>query len=629
MKSKNIISILACLIIAIGCSRDNEAVEIYEDQQSVFITMELYSGTSRSTSSYALQDGVLGEAEYIIDHLRVYVFASDGTLDKMEIYENLNANHLVNQTIEVPKDLSKELYFVANEPAQLSDDLDQITSSDELKEIEFTIADQMNEIHNGAATFSSDDFLMPLTAAYSVQNAMADLNIYVGLSRAVARVDLYLTKDSSAASRSVKLDGTTLLRVHNVSHDSKLIAGDIPTVSTFKSLEESSSDITISTAQYERILSVYTAERKYETSNSITIEVDGLIEGGSRVESKSVTLGDAGTLTQINRNYLYRIYGSYNGTEIVADDLEIMEWDDVEIDAEIEGVMMAVDSQVAMDWLRNGNTYASKSISFGSNKPISFYLPVTLSSDDSSIPDYEFTLFEFEDMSAGKSYDLKKIALSNNYIFATSWIESATIHFTSPQSGYINFVYTPVKVSYKIQSYPIRIKSDNVTKQMKAVYDNGYLPATLLSDDWAKRAPGGVIFAKRGEGNHPTTTADILDRDDDGYYRGEYQATAEEGAAYCTNLFGEGWYIPSYADMVEIASLYDMLGVSYRFQNNGSAEDSGELTEARYWTSSASSSYPGWHWTADFMLRDYMIENLMERREGSESHFVRCAKDLQ
>ncbi|MFI3265148.1 MAG: fimbrial protein [Rikenellaceae bacterium] len=632
MKKIYIISLLACFALIGGCKKDSVIEEPASDQIVNFvITMNVYNNTAatRSTSTYSIQDGILGSAEYIIDCLRIYVFASDGSLDKMEFYDNLNTDQLIGREIEVPKDSSKEIYFVANEPDAISDMLESVSSAEDLLQMEFTIAEEMNKGFNAAATFSSEEFTILMSATYSVQNASSDINIYVGLSRAVARVDLYLHKTVDAASRVVELNGSTILSANGVTHNSDLFKTEVVDIENSQDIETASSEVTLLTETPQRVLSFYTSERKYSLENDIAIDIEGLVESGDIVDKKSIILGDDNSLTEINRNYVYRIYGSYNGEEIIADDLEIVDWEDVEIDAEIEGVMVAVDNEVAMDWLRNGNTYTSKSISFGSNKAISFYLPVVVSSEDEATPDYEFKLFEFDDMSAGKSYNLKDIALANNYIYATSWIDSATIHFTSPQSGYIEFVYTPVKVSYKIQGYPIRIKSDNVIKQMMAVYDNGYLPATFLSDDWAKRAPGGVVFAKRGEAKHPVSTPDIFYRDDDGYYRGEYQTTAEDGTTYCEQTFGDGWYMPSYADMLEIASMFDMLGVSYRFQNNGSEVNSGELTESRYWTSSASSVYPGMYWSADFMYREYMIENLMERRDGSQSYYVRCLMDLQ
>lgn len=637
MKNIYIISLLICLALFVGCNKDT-SIEEYVDTSCVVITMNIYNDSSqtRSESTYSIQEGVLGTAEYVIDRLRVYVFASDGSLDKMEYYDGLNANHLVNQEIEVPKDLSKEMYFVANEPTTLSDKLALVSSTSELEDIDFTIAYAMNTGFNAAATFSSEDFLIPMSAQYSVLNATVDLNIYVGLTRSVARVDLYLNKDDSAASREVKLDSKTTLTASGVTDQVDLFEGTISSVSSsdVDSREVVSSAVTLSTNSWQRVLSFYLAERTYDYENDdtkITITVDGLIEGSESLGAKSVTLGEEGDLTQIKRNYVYQIYGTYytEEDEIVTNTFKIVDWEDVEIDAEIEGVMVAVDSEVAMDWLRNGNSYSSESISFGSNKAISFYLPVSTSSSDDPTPDYEFKLFEFEEMSAGQSYDLLKIDLTNNYIFATTWIESATIHFTSDRSGYIEFVYTPKKVNYKIQSYPIRIKSDNVVKQMKAVYDNGYFPASLLSDDWASRAPGGVVFAKRGYAKHPVTTPEIFYRDEDGYYRGEHSATAEVGTQYCIEQFGDDWYMPSYSDIQEIAALYDMLGVSYRFQNNGSAEDSDQLTASSYWTSTASISSPGYYWSADFMSRVYMVDNLLTRYSADQIHFVRCVMDLQ
>ncbi len=612
---------------------------IAEDQGSVFINMEIQNGaTTTKATTYSLQEGILGDAEYVVDKLRLYVFNSDGSLDKMVVVSDLGADHIIQQTVEVSKDTSKELYFIANEPSALTTSLDIITSAQELEDIEFTIAETMNKGFNGDATFSKDDYLLPMTATYSVKNAAIDLSIYLSLTRAVARVDLYLDKSSELSSRSVELDESSSFIVDGLTYTSKLFAGDVAAAQDVEdglvvaSSQVSLQEVNSTKSSAQRVLSFYLAERTYDYADpntNILIEVAGLKESGVTVENKSVVLGDLGNLSQINRNYVYQIYGSYNGTEIVGDTFEIVDWQDVVVDGEIEGVMIAVDGEVAMDWLLNGNTYTSKTISFGSNKAISFYLPTSVINDDSGIPDCEFTLYEFEDMSAGASYDLKSIGLTNNYIYATSWVESATIYFTSPQSGYLQFVYCPAKVNYKIQNYPIRIKSDNVTTQMKAVYDNGYIPADSLSDDWAMRAPGGVVFAKRGEAKHPLSTPDILYRDDDGYYRGEYATTADEAMNYCTSTFGPDWYAPSYSDLIEIAAMYDMLGVSYRFQNNGSAEGSGELTESRYWSSSASTAYQGSYWSADFMSREYMGDNLMERRDGSQSYFVRCLMDLQ
>lgn len=627
-----------CMSVLVGCTDYMSDVVDDSLEGSVVITMEVhnYSSSSSKATAYSLQEGILGTAEYVISKLRVYVFNSNGTLDKQEVYDNLSANHVVQQIIEVPKDVTKQMYFVANEPDAMSSQLDAVTSAQGLKGINYTIAETMNKGFNAASEFSSSDFVMPMTATYDVLNATTDVKIYVGLDRAVARVDLNLAKSSEVASRAVELNSSTKFTVDGLTCTAPLFAGDIPEPKDVQSIEVASSEVSLTTTTYQRVLSFYVAERTYDYTDGdtkIQIQIDGMLEAGSEVSTKSVTLGDSqvltNELTEIKRGYVYSINGYYNGEEIVADSFEVLDWEDVEIDAEIEGVMFAVDSEVAMDWLLNGNTYTSKTISFGSNKPLSFYLPVYVDNDDEFIPSYEFKLYEFEDMSAGESYNLKEIALEDNFIFATTWVESATIHFTSAQSGYIEFTYNQVKVSCKIQTYPIRIKSDNVIKQMKAVYDNGYIPASKLSDDWAGKAPGGVILAKRGEGNHPVRTPEILYRDDDGYYRGEYSTTAEDGTRYCQETFGDTWYMPSYSEMMELAVMYDELGVSYRFQNNGSEYNSGELTESPYWTSAASTAYPGYYWTADFMQRSYIADNLMSRRDGTESHFVRCVMDLQ
>ncbi len=624
MKRFNTIYLLGLLLCVVGCSEDHNADGTL--RESVVISMTLDTASSSRAADPVAHEGLLGSAESLIDKLRVYVFSSNGELDKVEIYTDLNANHTLSKEIEVPRDMSKELYFVANEPAAATATLDAVTSAEELEQVEFTLAAEMNKGFNAASVPTG--FTMPMTAKYSVANALSDINIFVGLTRAVARVDLYLEKGVSLTSREVAFAATSKLSASGVTDVTRLMEGNSCDAGAPRTLETFSSKVVLKCGAPQRVLSFYTTERDYSLMGSpIAITVDGMVDNEENIYGKSVTLGDAGTLSQIERNHVYQIYATYNGSdkEIVAEELEKMDWVDVEVSGEIEGVMIAVDSEVAMDWLRNGNSYTSKSVSFGSNKPIEFLLPVAKGSDGS----YTFEPYTFADMSAGQSYDLSKITLANNYIYETPWIESATIHFTSPQSGYVSFVYDTKRVDFRRQIYPIRIKSDNVTRQMKAVYDNGYIPAAQLDSDWAKRAPGGVVFAKRGEAKHPTSTPEILYRDEDGYYRGEHSTTAAEASRYCEESFGKGWYAPSYQDMVTIAELYDMLGVSYRLQNNGSAEGSGALTESLYWTSTPSKEQPGRYWAADFMSREYMINDLMERRDEGESNFVRCVMDLK
>ncbi len=633
MKKIHYILIAIFTVMVCGCIKEPLGIYSSESSQSIKITMNINNEHTRAASGATSDAGVLGSGEYIVDCLRIYVFGSNGELDKMMLYEDLYADHSIYKEIEVPRDNSKELYFVANEPSALSSTLEGVTSAEDLEQIDFTLADAMDKGFNGAATFTSTEFMIPMSEKYSVQNAQSDVHINVALTRAVARVDLYLHKGESAASRIVELNSSTNLKAEDATISSKLLKlfeGDKPVVSDsdLKDIEVTSSEITL-TDLPQRVFSFYTAERQYnKTENPIIINVDGLIEDDNSVENKSVTLGKGTSLSEINRNHVYRIYGSYDGDEIVADSIEQMKWTDVEINGEIEGVMVAVDNEVAMDWLRNGNSFISKPISFGSNKPISIYLPV---SDDSQEEGYTFKQFDFGlgDMSEEKTYDLKTIALANNYIFETPWIESASIHFTSSKSGYLTFTYHATNVFSDEQFYPIRIKSDNVMKQMMAVYDNGYLPASELSVDWRERAAGGVVFAKRGDAKHPLSTPEVFYADSDGYYRGEHQATAAEALRYCEETFGEGWYMPSYANMVEIAPKFDMLGVSYRFQDNGSDKGSGSLTESRYWTTTASSSDDGKYWSGDFMRRDYMNNNLMELKDGANRYFVRCVMDLK
>lgn len=624
---------------------------------SAVITLSI--STTQTQTKAVVDENVLGEAEYAIKTIRIYAFNSDeaetdpwetvedGSLDVMELitFSTPLVSGSAYHQIDLRKDASKRLYVIVNEPSDLTATLDEITTMDALDNIDYTIAEAMNSGFVADATFSVDDFLIPMTAVDTI-DATGSKSISIGVDRAVARVDLMLDKDDAATDRVVELTSATTFTVDGTTYTSRLFVGDLstPAEEDLKGFTVNSSTIKIpleedynSTSQ--RVLSFYIAERKYSLENAISIVVNQLHVNGVTIELTSTITMEGADLTTIDRNTVYRIYATYKGEQeaIVADNFTIVDWEEEQVDADMSGVLVAVEPLTAMDWLRNGNSYTAANISFGSNKPIEILLPIVTGKDEDGIATYDFVEYEFDDMTSGASYDLMSLDLGDgeNYIAQTSWITGATLTFTSAQTGYITYTYSPLAINYKLQTYPVRIQSENVIKQMLAVYDNGYIPNRLLDDDWAERAPYGSVFAKRGDdgsGNlHPTITEDIFYRDDDGYYRGEVAMTAEAAQTYCQTTLGPNWYLPSKDDMHDILRGVTELGVSYRFNTTGSELDQ-DPSAALYWTSTADDDNDGYYWAGDFIRRTTTIpdeENAyMSSENGEQLLFVRCALDL-
>lgn len=615
------------------------------NNSSVTESVELNIGiTTRVGESNQISTGALGDAEFAISSLRIYAFDSAGALDK--IYFQEYSAPIVNSItvqFEVLKATSKDLYIVINEPSTLTSALDIIGSSDELMAINYTIAGAMNEAFVANSIFAKESFVIPMTAVKTI-DASADTDITIEMDRAVARVDLML--DKSNDNKEVALTSQTTFTVNGVRYQSKLFEPEKLTNSSEagSSISATSTNVTLEAQNSDRssairVLSFYLAERLYDYTDAddqVKITIDKLEVGGTMttLNENSVILGaddDTATntpITEINRNYVYQIYATYDITDevVVADDFVIVPWTYEIINGDIEGSLFAVDLVRAMDWLRNGNSYTADVLSFGSNKPIEIYLPVTTGNstvvNGLTIPEYEYVKYDFS-FTTGASYDLKNLGLANSYIEVTDWIDEATLVFTSSYSGYVRYTYKHSLVHYMLIDFPIRLKSENVTKDMVAIYDNGYIPCEYLPDYWQDRAPSGLIISKRGRGLNPTTVDDILYSDQDGFYTGEHKTTIAEMADYCTNELSPNWYVPSKVEMLEAQQSIRMLGTSYRLQDCGDDV----LDRALYWSSTPDDDIEGNYWAIDFSQGATL--GTVVSMPATEELFVRCVVDLK
>ncbi len=630
---KNLYSIILMFVLGAvlcGCSRDTlHELSSLEDN-----SIELNLGiTTRISTEEQLAAGALGSAEYSIASIRVLVFDDISALDATyyDSFETPVLNSL-DITLELEKEYSKSIYVIVNEPTSLSDDLDAVSYASDLDNLSFDVADALNDLTifvagDETSLFSNAKFNLPMIGFKAI-NAMQSSSLQIGVDRAVSRVDLML---DTSSSQSVELTTASKFKVRGRQMKSALLEPDIlgePT--SVESFTTVAGAMTLpvevgTTATAERALSFYVAERSYDADdedNRIEIELEGITVDDKYVDlnSGTVVLGAGSELSAIERNYIYRIYATYDvqAKALELDNFKIVDWTEIVIESELEGVMVVVDNIVSLDWFRNGNTYTADNAGFGSGKSIDVYLPVITGYDSYGYATYEFELYEFE-KGAGKSYDLHNLPgleSDKNYLNELDWLTDATLTFTSAMTGYVSFTYQIDVVPVAESMYPIRFRSDNVTKQMAAYYDNGYVPGEFLerdSEHWPD-ATNGIVFAMRGEAKHPQTEReDIYFPDDDGLYRGEYAMIATEADAYCKERLGEKWYAPNYNQMIDIQSHMNELGTSYRYQND---------TDAYYWCSQYNTDS---YWAIS--MEEFVVEAPVSR-PSNEINFVRCVANL-
>lgn len=606
------------------------------DQASISLNLDITTRLSTSTTG---SEGTLGDAEYAISSLRIYAFDSDNSLDHLyyvEYSEPLTRD--ITVSFQVTKALSKDLYVVINEPSSMFDALESVTSPSDLKGIAYTMAGAITSQYLYGSSFDKEDFVIPMIGSQSI-DAQENSTVTIGVTRAVARVDLYLDKNEISSNKVVKLTSATTLSVAGVTYSSTLLEpATLPAPSSTTGFSVASAEVTLSTEEDDystskRVLSFYTAERTYDKagSDAITINIDKLEidDVSTSLVDSQITLGIGeditSELTAINRNYVYEIYATYNGKNVVvADNYVIQPWEEVVIDGDIEGVTMAVENVVAMDWLLNGNTYVSPYASFGANAAVDIYLPQvtgTYVQEGFTIPEFEFVKCTFPDVSAGATYDLADYC--GDYISYLDWIDKAELVFTSAYTGYVQCTYKHGTVHYLVDEFPIRFYSDNVVKQSKAVYDNGYVPFNMLPD-FAQDATGGLIFSKRG-GYHPRDNDEILFGNGTGYYLGEKKVKGSEADAFCKTL-GDMWYVPSSDIMLKAQKCVRELGVSYRLQNTGDGEGGYVHENSYYWSSTEDPNNSDNYLAVEF-TRDVDSQETISV-DADEELFVRCIINL-
>ena len=287
---------------------------------------------------------------------------------------------------------------------------------------------------------------------------------------------------------------------------------------------------------------------------------------------------------------LYVKIDAKTGLEV---DATIKDWGDINVDGDIHGGDLKVPAEVLMDWARFDMSFDSGDIPYSGVSEVQIFLgesttPLTLT------PEAENIL--------------------HNYGRGCPWLRASVTPNADGKTGHFNFSYKVDATADKLP-FKIRFVSDNITRVMSVVYDNGYMPESLMSGALAYTyfevtgtgsaiptgrqdrngwAVGGFHLARRGNAIDPFTSdapagsdtrfkwqLDIVSvpnypvADKFKFNKGISQTnflvashtTNHPAAKYCRGM-GSSYYLPSIS---ELKWIYDRarvyLGASYTFSS--------------------------------------------------------------
>ena len=314
MRCKPLYSSICLLLVAFLFSCSKNTVE-FDEQLS----------NTRALLSIDLTQNA-GEEQVAIKTVRFVIFGNASSsipyLDVNDFHEEATPLETtdIKAVIEVKGNSDIMAIVIVNEPAGLKSDLDNIGSLSDLKNIEFTIAQLLNNSKEEIA-------LMPMTGIKQgiyVKPGEAVNPVSMTVERAVSRVDVYLQVTDGGAQTGYINDSSTV------------------TMHTW--IYSSAAD-----AKNRRLLcSFYTSERAFTDSNKPTISMTNIRKGAQPTDVIGVTRQELGQITPtgggqsqdfegFQRNNVYQITAKVGKLGIQIVRVSVESWGDPKnIDVDVE-----------------------------------------------------------------------------------------------------------------------------------------------------------------------------------------------------------------------------------------------------------------------------------------------------
>ncbi len=594
MRMKSIILLVIGMVLFISsCSDDRN--ELDHTTQYAIINADITSFNKNIPTDHLL----LGEAEYVIRRARLYAF--DGNkLDNMVYIDNNTSVANILMNLKVKQSSSKTLYIILNEPLQgeFQHKLALINHPDAFELIEYEMAEYITKAYNSDATFTKNDFCLPMFGVKenintTTSNAILPIKVEMDVTRSMARVDVMVQKLSSV-THAITIDQNTELSIINnstkgmlapsiikylnlVNQESACKGSTTPLIVPIKNSSNNENSI--------RAFSFYTPERRCDTPSKLLGFKLGKVNYNGKTYDFDVTIGNqpGNTLSSIERNKVYSIYCTFTLKEIDVN-IRIKDWIEKNINGNIEGSKLNFSqSTINMDWGQLNNSYTA-SLKVASDGIITFegfeYRTIT-TLDGSNLPE---------------------------------WLPRSSITGLPDGKGKAH----NIKMSYKVieindnSIVKLWFKTGSIKKCVTVNYDNGFIPNEILRSDalypWTQNLPPNGIQLNKTGCVHPmdkaiaekamlwssdvtTLTFDISKEGKHGHLHGkgpyntdwmEYTFIQAFSVARICREIGPNWYVPSIDELITVRRSQVYLGKSYRFQSTVYWSSTAYYSDNRY-----------------------------------------------
>ena len=434
----------------------------------------------RSGAAFTADENRLFEEETAIHSIRVLTFNRYNQAGPADFERNQYAvkkktpddggfevlpNGTYKVKMVVKEHVSKDFYVLVNEPSSLKEALDKINTVDDLNAMQYTLADYFTgSLSNAAISFqgatptASIPFAtLPMFGTALSKSVIAneagfiEESVSIAVSRALARVDLKLKKESRTAAVSVVNNRTafeyTTYPMGNLTDQQQLTTTS--KLSSLTKIFNAGGDVDITHENFTHVLSFYTPARTCGPDNElIHITIGKMLYDRKEITFDPIILKktDVSTITEIKRNTVYEVNGTIKNNTIDVS-VKLLPWIESELDTDIGGGLsvLTAPSTVFMNYVYNASY--TKTVSYSGSHEVAVVVGgVTVTYVDENTP----------------------LATSGGPL--PTWLTAATWQQINATSG--TFTFTSTAIESATTSFDVTLKCGTATRNMSVKYNH-------------------------------------------------------------------------------------------------------------------------------------------------------------